>query len=60
MKNGPGEDDFELSRGLPVTVDDEVVRRHYQEKHDAGNSNYDGDEMIHEKVSFQCRYRKVD
>ena len=45
-KNGPGEDDFELNRGLPVTMDDEVVRRHYQDKRIAGNSNHDGDEMM--------------
>lgn len=45
VRNGPNEDDFELNRGLPIVVDDEIVRQHFQEKHDAGNSKNDGDEM---------------
>ena len=43
---GPNDDDFELDQGLPVTVGDEAVRQHYQAKHEAGTSKYDGDEML--------------
>ena len=36
MKKGPGDDDFDLSGGLPITVDDDddddVARKHYQDK----------------------------
>ena len=45
---GPTNDDFELDQGLPITVDDETVRQHYQDKHEAvpPTSRYDGDEML--------------
>ena len=43
---GPNDDDFELDQGLPVTVKDEDVRRHFQAKHEANTSKYDGDEML--------------
>ena len=46
IKNGPGPDDFELIRGLPVTVDDDTARQHYQAKFEAGTSKYDGNEMM--------------
>ena len=43
---GPNDDDFELDQGLPVTVKDEDVKQHYQAKHEAGTSKYDGEEML--------------
>ena len=43
---GPNDDDFELDQGLPVTVKDDDVRQHYQAKHEANNSKYDGEEML--------------
>ena len=46
LKSGPGEDDFDLIRGIPRTVDDDTARKHYQEKHEAGRSKYDGEEML--------------
>lgn len=45
-KNGPGADDFELVRQLPVTVDEDTVRQHYQAKYEAGESDHDGEEML--------------
>lgn len=48
MKKGPGDDDFDLSRGLPITADDDddVARKHYQDKYEAEGSKFDGDEML--------------
>ena len=51
MKKGPGDDDFDLSRGRPITVDDDdddddVARKHYQDKYEAEGSKFDGDEML--------------
>ena len=53
MKKGPGDDDFDLSRGLHIIVDDDdddddddVARKHYQDKYEAEGSKFDGDEML--------------
>ena len=58
-KNGPGEDDFELNRGLPVTMgwwscQTTLSRQaHCRELKSWWRWN-------DEKVSFQCRHHKVD
>ena len=42
----PGVGGFDMTNGVPKTVDDDSAREHYQAKHEAGRSKYDGEEML--------------
>ena len=46
LTGNPGVGGFDMTNGVPKTVDDDSAREHYQAKHEAGRSKYDGEEML--------------
>ena len=46
MKADNGVDGFDMEQGIPKTVDDDIVRNHFQEKFENKMSKYDGEEML--------------
>ncbi len=45
IMTGPNNDEYVLDRGLPVTLDDETVKQHFDALHKDELSKSDGDEM---------------